>query len=77
MLRPQIFKALPPTGSDAAEAAPDVEPAVAHASVARASAEELQAWEAEGLRAVARGELALVLLAGACAARRRMRSAAS
>ena len=65
MLRPQIFKSLPLTGGDVEEAAPDVEPAAAHASVARASAEELAAWEADGLGAVARGELALVLLAGA------------
>lgn len=41
-----------------------VEAARAHGSVAGASPEELRAWEAEGLAAVAAGKLAVVLLAG-------------
>jgi len=41
-----------------------VEAARAHGSVAGASPEQLRAWEAEGLAAVAAGKLAVVLLAG-------------
>ena len=40
-------------------------PAAAHASVPRADPAELARWEEAGLQAVARGQVALILLAGA------------
>jgi UDP-N-acetylglucosamine/UDP-N-acetylgalactosamine diphosphorylase len=79
---PQIFKSLPAAegGSGdvaAAGAAEAVLPVAAHASVARADAAEIASWEAEGLAAVARGEVALVLLAGAPQAAAHIRTLAA